>query len=471
MRPGRWVTSLRLRLLVLTGLGVALALLMAGMVISGLFRDALLRQFQFGLQQQLDQLIARVNFDAQGRPQVDDQSLSDPRWQKPYSGLYWQINSADQAVVLRSRSLWDTSLANAPDLLSDGALHVHGGVGPRGTPLLVLERVVRPEEMPDLRWRLLVAGDTQAVDDAVARIRGLLMLALGVLLVLLLLAGWAQVALGLAPLRALQRALTDVRQGREKQIRGLVPQEVQPLVDGFNAVLARNAEVIERARQQAGNLAHAVKTPLAVLAQAAQAAQRRAPSSGPEAMADMVLPDLVIEQVALARRQVDWHLARARAAGAHGVAGQRVGVAPVLRDLLRVMDKVHAGRTLELRCRPVGDDIAFAGEAQDLQEMLGNLLDNACKWARAVVQVDVVLQADAAAPSLQVTIQDDGPGIAPEQRLEALARGVRVDESVPGSGLGLAIVDDLARLYGGALDLDTSPLGGLRARIRLPAMV
>jgi signal transduction histidine kinase len=119
----------------------------------------------------------------------------------------------------------------------------------------------------------------------------------------------------------------------------------------------------------------------------------------------------------------------------------------------------------------VGGDIAFAGEAQDLQEMLGNLLDNACKWARAVVQVDVVLQADAAAPSLQVTIQDDGPGIAPEQRLKALARGVRVDESVPGSGLGLAIVDDLARLYGGALDLDTSPLGGLRARIRLPAMV
>jgi signal transduction histidine kinase len=468
---GHFATSLRLRLLALTGLGVALALLMAGLVISGLFRDALLSQFQLGLEQQLDQLIARVNFDAQGRPQLDDQALSDPRWQKPYSGLYWQINSADQVVVLRSRSLWDASLANAPDLLSDGALHVHGGVGPRGTPLLVLERVVRPEEMPDLRWRLLVAGDTQAVDDAVARFRGLLVLALGALLVLLMLAGWAQVALGLAPLRVLQRALADVRQGREKQIRGPVPQEVQPLVDGFNAVLARNAEVIERARQQAGNLAHAVKTPLAVLAQAAETAQRRASSFGPEAMADMALPALVIEQVALARRQVDWHLARARAAGAHGVAGQRVGVAPVLRDLLRVMEKVYAGRTLDLRCSPVGEDIAFAGEAQDLQEMLGNLLDNACKWAHAVVQIDAILQADAAAPSLQVTVQDDGPGIAPEQRMEALARGGRVDESMPGSGLGLAIVDDLARLYGGTLELDRSPLGGLRARIRLPAMV
>lgn len=469
MTSGRWVTSLRLRLLALTGLGVALALLLAGMLISGLFRDALLRQFQLGLEQQLDQLIARVNFDAQGRPQLDDRSLSDPRWQKPYSGLYWQINRSDQVVVLRSRSLWDVSLANAPDRLSDGALHVHGGLGPRGTPLLVLERVVRPEELPDLRWRLLVAGDTQAVDDAVARFRGLLMLALGALLILLLSAGWAQVALGLAPLRALQRALMDVRQGREKQIRGPVPQEVQPLVDGFNAVLARNAEVVERARQQAGNLAHAVKTPLAVLAQAAQAAQRPGLPASPDAMADTALPSLVMEQVALARRQVDWHLARARAAGAHGVAGQRVGVAPVLRDLLRVMGKVHAGRALELRCLPVGEDIAFAGEAQDLQEMLGNVLDNACKWARHVVQVEADLVPTGHAVVLQVTVQDDGPGIAPELRDAVLARGMRIDESVPGSGLGLAIVGDLVDLYGGSLTLDSPASGGLRACIRLPS--
>jgi len=468
---GRWATSLRLRLLALTGLGVAMALMVAGVVLSGLFRDALLRQFQSGLVQQLDQLIARVNFDAQGRPQVDDQSLSDPRWQKPYSGLYWQINGVNPTVVLRSRSLWDASLGNPPDLLSDGALHVHDGVGPRGAPLLVLERVVRPEAMPDLRWRLLVAGDTQEVDDAVTRLQGMLALALGVLLVLLLLAGWAQVALGLAPLRVLQRALTDVRQGRARQIQGPVPQEVQPLVDGFNAVLARNAEVIARARQQAGNLAHAVKTPLAVLAQAAQAAQSRQASVAAAPVADTALARLVIDQVALARRQVDWHLARSRAAGALAVAGQRVAVEPVLRDLLRVMDKVHAGRALQLRCRPLSADVAFAGEQQDLQEMLGNLIDNACKWARAVVEIDVTLEADPSQPTLQVSVQDDGPGIAPEQRTAALARGVRGDESVPGSGLGLAIVDELVRLYGGTLDLDTSLLGGLHARIRLPAML
>lgn len=469
MMTGRWATSLRRRLLAMTLLGVAMALLLAGVVLSGLFHDALLRQFQQGLEQQLDQLMARVSFDAQGQPQVDDASLSDPRWQRPYSGLYWQINGADQSVLLRSRSLWDTSLTNSRDVLSDGSVHVHSGLGPRGAPLLVLERLVRPEVMPDKRWRLLVAGDTQAVDAAVTRLKGMLTLALGVLLVLLLLAGWAQVALGLAPLRVLQRAMADLREGREKKIRGPVPHEVQPLVDGFNAVLARNAQVVERARQQAGNLAHAIKTPLAVLAQAAEAAQHRHPSTAPESTTDTTLSRLVIEQVALARRQVDWHLARARAAGASAVPGHRVCVEPVVRGLLRVMDKVHAGRALQLRCSPVRADIAFAGEEQDLQEMLGNLLDNACKWARQVVQVEVVLVTIDTAAMLQITVQDDGPGIAQEQRDAVLARGVRIDESVPGSGLGLAIVGDLVRLYAGSLTLDSPASGGLLACVRLPA--
>ena len=200
--------------------------------------------------------------------------------------------------------------------------------------------------------------------------------------------------------------MADLQDGREKKIRGPVPLEVQPLVDGFNAVLARNAQVIERARQQTGNLAHAIKTPLAVLAQAAEAVPQRHPATTPERTSETALSRLVIEQVALARRQVDWHLARARAAGAFAVPGHRVVVEPVVRGLMRVMDKVHAGRALQLRCGPVRADIAFAGEEQDLQEMLGNLLDNACKWARQVVQVEVVLVTIDAAAMLQITVQD-----------------------------------------------------------------
>ncbi|MCZ4316277.1 sensor histidine kinase [Comamonadaceae bacterium G21597-S1] len=463
-------TSLRLRLLGLTAVGLALALLLAWFVLGGLFRDESMRQFRHGLEQQLDQLTARVEFDAQGQPTVDAASLSDPRWHKPYSGLYWQLNDADQGALLRSRSLWDTRLANAPDALGDATVHAHAGTGPQDAPLLVLERVVRSPDQPGTRWRLLVAADSRAVQDAVAQFRSVLAWSLAALLALLLAAAWAQVALGLAPLRALQRALAELQAGRSQRLQGPAPLEVQPLVDGFNTVLDSHAQLVQRARQQAGDLAHAVKTPLAVLSQAAEAAlarQQRDPSQA----GDTRLATLVLEQVAQARREVDWHLARARAAGGRGVPGQRVALAPVVRDLLRVMDKVHAARALALRCADIDVDLAFAGEAQDLQEILGNLLDNACKWARAAVSVAAQLASGAGPPVLVITVQDDGPGIAAQQRDAVLARGVRVDESVPGSGLGLAIVADRVAAYGGTLALESAPHGGLRVVVRLPAAV
>ncbi len=464
----RGASSLRLRLLGLTAVGLTLALLLAWLVLAGLFQDEVMRQFRQALEQQLDQLTARVEFDPQGRPQVDPAGLSDPRWNKPYSGLYWQINDADQVAQSRSRSLWDTQLSNISDTLADGAVHAHAAAGPQGAPLLVLERAVRSAQIPSGRWRLLVAADTQAVQAAVQRFRGVLALSLAALLGLLLVAAWAQVSLGLAPLRALQRALVALREGQTQRLEGTAPLEVQPLVDGFNAVLERNAQVVQRARQQAGNLAHAVKTPLAVLGQAAEAVVT--PTPGPSAPpASVDLARLVLEQVDLARRQVDWHLAHARAAGGHGLPGQRVLLDPVLRGLVRVMDKVYATRAIDVRCQAIDAKLAFAGEEQDLQQILGNVIDNACKWARAVVLVQARLQADATAALLVVTVQDDGPGIAPALRDAVLARGNRIDESVPGSGLGLAIVADRVAAYGGAIALDPSPQGGLQVEIRLPA--
>ena len=465
----RGPTSLRLRLLGLTALGLTLALLLAWFVLGGLFRDEVMRQFQQGLEQQLDQLTARVEFDPQGRPQVDEARLSDPRWSRPYSGLYWQINRGDQSALLRSRSLWDTTLANAQDHLAHGALHVHRGVGPQGVPVLVLERVVQAPELSGAPWRLLVAADIGQLEAAVTRFNRVLALSLAVLLALLLLAAWAQVALGLAPLRALQRALVALQEGRSQRLEGPAPAEVQALVDGFNTVLERNAQVVQRARQQAGNLAHALKTPLAVLGQAAESSMVASRGALPTAP-DAALAQLVLDQVEVARRQVDWHLARTRAADAKGLPGRRVAIAPVVQALLRVMRKVHAARGLELRCAAIDSTLAFAGEEQDLHEMLGNLLDNACKWARAVVSVQVRLDNGTTPPMLVVTVQDDGPGIAADQRDAVLSRGVRIDESVPGSGLGLAIVSDLVAAYGGAITLDLSPLGGLQVAVRLPVV-
>jgi signal transduction histidine kinase len=278
-----------------------------------------------------------------------------------------------------------------------------------------------------------------------------LTLSLVILLGLLSIAALAQVLVGLAPLRAMQRALNDVRDGHAQRLLGRFPSEVQPLINDFNQVLQTNAEVVARARTQSGNLAHALKTPLAAMAQAANT-----PSAD--------LAPLVRAQVERSQRHINAHLARSRAAASVRLPGQRTPVAPALDGLLRVMKRVHAGRELAFELAPVDSALLFAGEEQDLQEMVGNLLDNACLWARSTVRVGV----NRSARELVMTVDDDGPGISPEQRSAVLERGARLDESAPGSGLGLAIVADLARLYGGDIALESGPLGGVRARLSLP---
>jgi signal transduction histidine kinase len=464
MRPAAWPRSLRFRLLAATLVVLAVALVLAGLLLAGLFRDHVMRQFGDSLTAQLDQVTARLEFDAAGEPQIDPQALSDPRWSRPYSGLYWQVDAGagpQRSGRLRSRSLWDATLAAPNDAMAPGAIHLHEVTGPRGERLLLVERTVTRGDSTAEPWRVLVAADLGATAEAVERFNGVLATSLGVLLVLLSLGAVAQVAVGLSPLRSLQRALTAVHAGTSPRLEGRFPAEVQPLIDDFNAVLERNAEVVARARTQAGNLAHAIKTPLAVLDQAAAAARQG--SAATSALAAQVQ-----EQVAQARRHIDWHLARARAAGARGLPGQRVAVSPVVSSLERVMARVHADRRLNLRIGPVPPELAFAGELQDLQEILGNLLDNACKWARHEVQISATPVESNGPQRLKIAIDDDGPGIDADRREAALARGARLDESVPGSGLGLAIVSELVELYGGSVRLLASPLGGLRAELELP---
>ena len=461
----RWGSSLRLRMLAATLVALSLALLLAGVVLSGLFRDHVMRQFERNLILQLDQLTAHLDFDTAGHPRIDSQALTDPRWQKPFSGLYWQVDHPGghpaQAGVLRSRSLWDTTLALDDDGLVDGAVHVHRGPGPQDTALLMIERTVRPAEQPQARWRLVVASDLQDAKVAVNQFTGVLAASLGLLLVLLVLAALAQVAVGLAPLKAMQRALADVRKGLAPRLAGRFPAEVQALIDDFNSVLDRNEEVVARSRTHAGNLAHAIKTPLAVLDQAA--ARATAPASAE-------LARLVRDQVALSRRHVDWHLARARAAASQRMPGQRTPVEPVIQGLIRVMDRLFAARAIRIECAPTPHAWAFAGEEQDMQEILGNLIENACKWARSLVRISFVAAPEDKLASLRIFIEDDGPGIDPSRREAVLARGTRVDESVPGTGLGLAIAQDLVDLYGGTLTLASSPLDGLRVVLDLPAV-
>lgn len=465
MQPSALRRSLRWRLLAATVVAVSLAVVIAGVVLSGLFREHVTRQFAAALTAELDQVTARFELDAQGTPRLDPAGLSDPRWTRPYSGLYWQVDQIGGATprrgVLRSRSLWDAELQAPADRLADGAVHVHEVAGPGGATLLLVERTVRITARGASAWRLLVAADRHETAAAVQRFNRVLALSLLALLTLLLLAAAAQVAIGLAPLRALQQALAAVREGRTQRLQGRFPLEVQPLVDDFNGVLERNAEVVARARTQAGNLAHAIKTPLAAMAQAASSAQQH-----PDERA--ALAGLVSEQVEIARRHVHWHLARSRAAAAQGVPGLRAEVAPIVAGLVRVMSRVHGERGLHIEAEALQPGLTFAGETQDLQEMLGNLLDNACKWARSSVRISATAAQVAGAPRLQVRIEDDGPGIAEDRCEQALERGSRLDETTPGSGLGLAIVRELADLYGGQLSLARADLGGLRAELLLP---
>lgn len=453
-----WPGSLRLRLLGATVVTLVLALAGAHWWLAGLFRDHVLQQFDAALTQQLDQLTARLEFDPRGVPVIAERGMSDPRWDKPYSGLYWQIERLpgepqQRPEVLRSRSLWDAELQLPTDALADGVVHRHDVAGPRGEPLRVVERSLQAHEPAGSRWRLIVAGDLHDVAAAIERFNGVLGASLAGLGVLLVLAALAQVAVGLAPLKTMQHGLQRVRQGREQRLEGRFPAEVQPLIDEFNGVLDRNAQVVTRARAQTGNLAHALKTPLAILGQAARQA-------GPSEFSA-----LVGEQVQLAQRHLQWHLARARAAATQHVPGQRTPLAPVVHSLLRTMERLHAERHLDLGADEVPSHLAFAGEEQDLQEMLGNLLDNACRSARSTVTV----KARREGSRLHITVEDDGPGIAPAFRAAVLQRGVRLDETGSGTGLGLAIVGDLARLYGGDLTLDAADAGGLSAGLSLPA--
>ncbi|MGA1857934.1 ATP-binding protein [Azospirillum sp. 11R-A] len=448
-----WMESLRFRLLAGAAVWVALALMLAGWIIADLFQTHVRQRFDAELANHLEQLAAVLEIDADGKPALR-QPLSDPRFRRPLSGLYWQVGESE-AAPLRSRSLWDSVLDLPDDRVESGGLHRHDAAGPANQSLIVLERfVLLPERTEPVR--IAVAADRAELAGVTRAFNATLALSLAVLAAALIAAALIQVQIGLRPLSRLRGELTEVRGGRKKRFDGTMPTEIRPLVEDLNALLAHAEEVVGRGRLQAGNLAHALKTNLAVLANEAGALdERNARAVGPA----------MVRQVELMRRHLDHHMARARAAAARGVPGAGTPVADCVAALARVMRKLHAASAPEIRIDvPAG--LLFAGEREDLDEMLGNLLDNACKWARG--RIEVTCRAETG-DMLSVTLDDDGPGLPGDSSDAALEPGVRLDESMPGTGLGLAVVRDVARLYGGDVRLDASPLGGLRAVLRLPA--
>ena len=275
------------------------------------------------------------------------------------------------------------------------------------------------------------------------------------LAVLCLVAGFVEVRTGLLPFGQLRKRLSAVHDGLERRIDGSYPIEVQPLVNDLNSLLEQREKAVQRALAKAGDLAHGLKTPLAVLAQEADQA---------EAEGHHEVADTIHQQVERMRRQIDYHLARARAATSGETPGAYCAVLLSAEGLSRTLLRIYAARGLNIKV-DVSPEHSIRGRREDLDEMLGNLLDNACKWAKSAVSVQSLQEND----TIIIYVDDDGPGIPPEMRDTVLQRGVRADEAAPGSGLGLAIVRDLAEVYGGTIFLENSPRGGLRARLQLPA--
>ena len=454
-------SSLATRLFLSATAWVVVILIITGIVLSSVYRDATERAFDRRLNLYLRTLIAEVATPDEP-PDHPFQSLGEPLFELPLSGWYWQITRTDSATaeVRASRSLWDKKLPKLDERDADlTAAGVRLGYvdGPEGQRLRIVERPV--DLGADGRFLVSVAGDATEIFDETRSFDYYLVGTFATLSVVLVLTTIFQVRFGLAPLKRISDAIADLRSGRAERLEGEFPVEIAPLARETNALIDANREIVERARTHVGNLAHAIKTPLSVIVNEAAAHPAEPFASKVLAQADVM------------RDQVARHLERARIAARLTIIGTVTEVAPALEALRRTMEKIHRDRCIEIAVDSA-PGAKFRGERQDLEEMAGNLVDNACKWAASRVFIEVRVKPPVtpeAGPMLHLIVDDDGRGLSAAERAQVSRRGQRLDESKPGSGLGLSIVVDLAALYGGSLVLGNAPIGGLRAELVLPA--
>ena len=449
MRPLR---SLRLRLLVGAVIGIGIALSLAGLVLVGIFDAHVRQRYKKELDDHLLQLVAMIEIDAAGAAKLK-QELSEPEFRRPLSGQYWQVER-DGRAILRSRSLWDEKLSLRGDPPERGALRSYETVGPVQKNLLVVERLIDLPPPDTATLRMAVAGESSVVDSARRDFAGVVGVSLVVLGMLLAAASWLQVGAGLAPLQALRARLESMHKGAAQRVEGEYPIEVVGLVHDLNRLIETQAAEAERARSNAAKLGHGLKTPLAVLAAEARMLREK----GEAAAADTIDSEVGAMNANVARA-----LASARAIGPRTAIGTRTGIESVLDRLVPVMKKLPGSSALEWSVSVPRHMPAVRIDQRDIEDILGNLLDNARKWARSRVGITAYPESG----NLVVVVDDDGPGIPADRIDDVLVRGVRLDRNVPGTGVGLTIVKDLVDLHAGGLEFASSPTGGLRVLVRL----
>jgi len=424
---------------------ITILLIGGGAALDRVLTNSVEQNFDTQIEYVLTAMIASAEIGPDGEIRMN-RPLGDQRFLEPNSGLYWQITGKD-AMPFPSRSLWDRALS-PPAGHKDQAVHFRNSDEFPDEPLRIAERSIKLPDS-DVAWTFMVAQSRNSLDAQIQELRSVLVTSFFLLALGLIILAALQTFYGLWPLRAVRMAIAQMRSGKESRVTDALPDEVMPMVNELNALLDHNEKQAEESRRHAGNLAHALKTPLTVIMNSATA---QAPD----------ISETVIREATTMRRQVDHHLARARAVGRRGHSHSRAVVWGSLESVERAVGRLYAHVRLDM----AGDkEVAARVERQDLDEMLGNLIENAAKYGGGSVFVTV----EDAGDFVEMIIEDDGQGIPESERERLFDRGARLDTSKPGTGLGLAIVRDVVEIYGGTVALEKSEdLGGLLVRLRLP---
>jgi signal transduction histidine kinase len=445
--------SLRARLIAGAVIWIAIGVTAAGFFIAALFREYAIQIIDTELQEHLGELITLIQQNKESAPEPV-RALSDPRFNQVGSGFTWQVSQSGR-VLVKSPSTGSDDVPIPDDELAPGEIRKLAIRGPRG-PMTVYERLIQPGGTSRPPMRVQIGSDDAIIDQMLPAFNTALLYSLSLLAAALMLAAAMQVGFGLKPMSGLRQALRDIKAGKLTKLPTTFASEVRPLVDDLNDLIEVNAQLVVRARAQAGNLAHALKTPLAVLTDEAYRLEGR---NETESAA------VILQQSQRMQRQIDYQLARARAAASRSAPGVIAPVASTATAIITAMKRLHAAKNLKIDADIDPKSVARC-DPLDLNEMLANLIDNACKWASQTVLVTARVQSNPTC--VAIAIEDDGLGL-PEESMEVVfGIGERLDERVPGSGLGLPIVRDLAHLYGGSIRLERSSMGGLKAVLTLP---
>lgn len=435
------------RIIVFSVFWIVIALAATAALLTWLYRDHIEQHYDGHVFTHVEELIAAVVVDAQGQSSLYRQP-TDPRFYRSDSGWYWQVTLGDR--LLASSESLGARVLEIKGINFDENHDVQTLVDANGQSLRARVVHISHEHIPDPITILATAPEVQIMDD-VADFGLHIVLSFLLLAVGLSLAVVVQVMVALRPLKAIRTAISEVKAGHMDRLPKDAPTDVQPVVDELNSLLDHNETLLKRARAQLADLAHALNTPLTVIRNEARNLTGRE-------------GHLILDQAHAMSGNIDHYLSRARISGQENVFGYRTSIKSVIDDLRYAVERIYQNREISIRLCSKGD-CRFRGEVQDLEEMLGNLLDNACKWAKRKIEVRCSLDEDR----LTITIEDDGPGIAEKDMTAVLKRGHKLDESAPGYGQGLTIVEDIAKLYGGHLKLGRSALGGLKVELELPA--